>query len=143
MRVVVEKIGNRIHCRSPFEYKDKCKSVPGANWNKTSKCWTYALDLEVCRMLREAFGDELEIGPELWSWSANEVSRERAATTMLRASGVSYDEKSVLPPTRVSEMAPKMLAGLKGKPFQVPGARFLAYARQALIADEPGMGKTI
>lgn len=143
MKVVVEKIGNRIHCRSPFEYKDKCKSVPGANWNKTSKCWTYALDLEVCRMLREAFGDELEIGPELWSWSANEVSRERAATNMLRASGVSYDEKSVLPPTRVSEMAPKMLEGLRGKPFQVPGARFLAYARQALIADEPGMGKTI
>lgn len=143
MRVVVEKIGNRIHCRSPWEYKDKCKSVPGANWNKTSRCWTYALDLEVCRMLREAFGDELEIGPELWSWSANEVSRERAATNMLRASGVSYDEKSVLPPTRVSEMAPKMLEGLKGKPFQVPGARFLAYAKQALIADEPGMGKTI
>jgi SNF2 family DNA or RNA helicase len=143
VKVVVEKIGNRIHCRSPFEYKDKCKSVPGARWSPSSRCWTYALDLEVCRMLREAFGNELDIGPELFSWAANEVSRERAATNMLRASGVSYDEKSVLPPTRVREMAPKMLAGLKGKPFQVPGARFLAYARQALIADEPGMGKTI
>lgn len=143
MQVVVEKIGNRIHARSPFEYKDRCKRVPGARWNKTAKTWTYALDLEVCRMLREEFGDELSIGPELWSWSANEVSRERAATNMLRAAGVSYDKKSVLPPTRVRELAPEMLKGLKGRPFQVPGARFLAYARQALIADEPGMGKTI
>lgn len=143
MQVVVEKIGNRIHARSPFEYKDRCKRVSGARWNKTAKSWTYALDLEVCRMLREEFGEELVIGPELYSWAANEVSRERAATNMLRASGVSYDEKSVLPPTRVSELAPKMLEGLRGRPFQVPGARFLAYARQALIADEPGMGKTI
>lgn len=142
MQVVVEKIGNRIHCRSPFEYKDRCKAVPGHRWNKTSRCWTYALDLEVCRMLREEFGDELVIGPELYSWAANEVSRERAATNMLRSS-VGYDEESVSPPTRVSEMAPKMLEGLRGRPFQVPGARFLAYARQALIADEPGMGKTI
>lgn len=143
MQVVVEKIGNRIHLRSPFEYKDRAKSISGASWNKTAKTWTYALDLEVCRMMREEFGDELTIGPELYSWAANEVSRERAATNMLRASGVDYDEKSLVPPTRVRELAPKMLEGLRGRPFQVPGARFLAYARQALIADEPGMGKTI
>jgi SNF2 family DNA or RNA helicase len=143
VRVVVEKIGNRVHVRSPFEYKDRVKAIGGGRWNPTAKSWTFAVDLEVCRLLREEFKDELEIGPELWSWAANQVSRERAATTMLRASGVKYDEKSVSPPTRVRELAPKMLAGLKGKPFQVPGARFLAYARQALIADEPGMGKTI
>jgi SNF2 family DNA or RNA helicase len=143
MQVYVEKIGNRIHLRSPFEYKDRAKSIGGANWNKTAKTWTYALDLEVCRMLREEFGDELVIGEELWSWSANEVSRERAATNMLRANNIDYKGKSVLPPTRVSELAPKMLAGLMGRPFQIPGARFLAYAKQALIADEPGMGKTI
>lgn len=143
MKVVAERIGNRIHIRSPFEYKDRCKALPGARWSKTSKSWTVACDLEVCRMIREEFGEELEIGPELWSWAANEVSRERAATNMLRSAGVSYDEKSVVPPTRVRQLAPKMLWGLRGKPYQVPGARFLAYARQALIADEPGMGKTI
>lgn len=143
MKVVVEKIGNRIHLRSPFEYKDRAKGLPGARWSKTSKSWTYACDLEICRMMREEFGQELEIGPELFAWAQIEVSRERAATNMLRAAGVSYDEKSVVPPTRVRQLAPKLLAGLKGRPYQVPGARFLAYARTALIADEPGMGKTI
>lgn len=143
MKVVVEKIGNRIHLRSPFEYKDRAKALPGARWSKTSKSWTYACDLEICRMFRDEFGDELEIGPELFAWAQLEVSRERAATSMLRAAGVSYDAKSVVPPTRVRRLAPKMLEGLRGKPYQVPGARFLAYARNALIADEPGMGKTI
>jgi len=94
-------------------------------------------------MMRDEFGEELEIGPELWSWAANEVSRERAATNMLRATGIDYTAKSVVPPTRVSRFAPKLLEGLMGRPYQVPGARFLAYARTALIADEPGMGKTI
>lgn len=143
MKVVVEKIGNRIHLRSPFEYKDRAKKLPGARWSKTSKSWTYACDLEICRMMRDEFREELDIGPELFAWAQNEVSRERAATNMLRSAGVSYDAKSVVIPTRVGKQAPKMAWGLRGKPFQVPGARFLAYARQALIADEPGMGKTI
>lgn len=94
-------------------------------------------------MMRDEFGAELEIGPELYAWAQNEVSRERAATNMLRATGVSYDAKSVVVPTRVREQTPKIAWGFEGKPYQVPGARFLAYARQALIADEPGMGKTI
>jgi len=142
--VVVEKIGNRIYLRTPWApgMPERCKSVPGARWNKTAKAWTYACDLEVCRMLREEFKDDLQIGPELTSWARNEVSRERAATNMLRASGMEYDEKSVSLPTRV-RTAPRMAKALEGRPFQVPGARFLAYARQALIADEPGMGKTI
>lgn len=143
MKVVVEKIGNRIHLRSPFEYKDRAKGLPGARWSKSSKSWTYACDLEICRMMREEFREELEIGPELFAWAQNEVSRERAATTMLRATGVSYDAKSVVVPTRVERLTPKIAWGFRGKPYQVPGARFLAYARQALIADEPGMGKTI
>jgi SNF2 family DNA or RNA helicase len=143
VKVVVEKIGNRIHLRSPFEYKDRAKGLPGARWSKSSKSWTYACDLEICRMMREEFREELEIGPELFAWAQNEVSRERAATTMLRATGVSYDAKSVVVPTRVERLTPKIAWGFRGKPYQVPGARFLAYARQALIADEPGMGKTI
>jgi SNF2 family DNA or RNA helicase len=143
VKVVVEKIGNRIHLRSPFEYKDRAKKLPGARWSKTSKSWTYACDLEICRMMRDEFAAELEIGPELFAWAQNEVSRERAATTMLRAAGVSYDAKSVVVPTRVERLTPKIAWGFRGKPYQVPGARFLAYARQALIADEPGMGKTI
>lgn len=144
MAVVVEKIGNRIYLRSPWApgMPEKCKSVPGARWNKTAKSWTYACDLEVCRALRAVFPD-LQIGPELEAWARAEVSRERAATNMLRASSVTYDEKSLSLPTRVREHTPKIAEAMRGRGYQVPGARFLAYARTALIADEPGMGKTI
>lgn len=145
MAIVVEKVGRRIYLQSPWEVgmPDRCKRVSGARWSKIAKAWTYACDLEVCRMLREEFGDELEIGPELTQWAGDEVSRERAATTMLRASTKKLDGKAMILPTRVSDFAVAMAEGLRGKPFQIPGARFLAYAKQALIADEPGMGKTI
>lgn len=145
MSVYVEKVGRRIYLRSPWSpgMPERCKRIPGARWAPKAKSWTYACDLEVCRALREEFKDDLQIGPELTQWARNEVSRERAATTMLRAASVDYGKKSVSVPTRVRELAPKIAKGLEGRPFQVPGARFLAYARTALIADEPGMGKTI
>jgi SNF2 family DNA or RNA helicase len=145
VKVVVEKVGRRIYLRSPWApgMPERCKSISGARWSPSAKAWTYPADLEVCRMLREEFKEDLQIGPELTQWAKDEVARERAATTMLRSS-VSIDEqKAVSLPTRVRELTPEIARAMGNRPYQVPGARFLAYARTALIADEPGMGKTI
>lgn len=34
-------LDGKIHAKTPFKLKDICKSVPGARWNPTAKCWTW------------------------------------------------------------------------------------------------------
>lgn len=144
MAVVAEKVGKRIYLRAPWEpgIKERCKSVSGARWSKTARSWTYPLDLEVCRMLREEFRDALQIGPELWSWSSAEVAREKEVTELLpTAKGDAY--KSFEIPTRVGATSEIMSKALSSRPYQVPGVKYLASARTAMLADQPGLGKTV
>jgi SNF2 family DNA or RNA helicase len=143
-RVKIEKVGKRIYLRSPWEpgMPDRCKSISGARWSPKSKAWTYALDLEVCRMLREEFGDELQIGSELWDWASRERARERALSDMLRTLKENPMDHLEIP-TRVGETSEILSEALRSRPYQIPGARYLARARTALLADQPGLGKTI
>jgi SNF2 family DNA or RNA helicase len=93
-------------------------------------------------MLRDEFGAELEIGKELWDWAANEVAREKKVTDLLpTAKGDAY--KSFEIPTRVGHSSEIMSKALSSRPYQVPGVNYLAGARTAMLADQPGLGKTI
>lgn len=144
MAVVAERVGRRIYLRAPWEpgIKDRCKSISGARWSPKAKAWTYPLDLEVCRMLREEFRTDLIIGQELWQWSATEVAREKEVTDLLpTAKGDAY--KSFEIPTRVGATSEILSKALESRPYQVPGVKYLASAKTALLADQPGLGKTV
>ena len=141
MKVTAERHGNRIHVASPFKYKDKAKGIIGARWSPKDRVWTYPLDLETCRRLRDAFGKELDIGPALWSWASEEKRKEMNLTALTDISKIDVLEVVDLP--RVRAEAPTMWAAMQGRPYQPVAAKYMAEATRCLNADQPGVGKTI
>jgi SNF2 family DNA or RNA helicase len=136
MKIQATVVGNRIHVRSPGIYiKALSKSIPGANWSKTSRAWTLPLSMDSCRALREYCGASLEILPPLWLWAREAVTREQTLGDLgRRLSGVEL--------RRVPEY-PAMAKAMANRPYQAAAARFVAEGRSVLIADTPGLGKTL
>jgi SNF2 family DNA or RNA helicase len=141
MPVKAEIVGDRIHLESPFKYKDRAKSVLGARWSKDARRWTYPLDMETCRRLRDAFGSELVIGQHLWGWATEQKAKEQAAVAMLDISKI--DLTTVVDLDRVPTVAPTMWAAMQDRPYQPVAVKYMAGMLRCLNADQPGIGKTI
>lgn len=45
----------RIVCRTRYEHRNRCKSVPGARWDAKSKAWTYPVSPAIAESLSSAF----------------------------------------------------------------------------------------
>lgn len=141
MQVVADKVGNRIYLRTPFEYRERCKSILGARWSPKARAWTYPLDLETCRLMREAFGSELTLGEELHQWGWNERNREDSLNNLSGVQDIDVMAQVELP--TVAQEAPFMWAAMLDRPYQPVASLYMATARQCLNGDEPGLGKTI
>lgn len=133
----ISQNGQRIYVTSnePISLKGV---VPGANFNKGRSggaYWSLPLSLAACRILREHFGDRLEIGPGLWEWARAEVARSQK----LRRLADSSDAELL----RVPEVAPRLAKAMASRTYQRVGARFIAEGRNVLVADQPGLGKTL
>ena len=117
--------GKSILIDAEWRYKELCKSIPGAAWSAKDQVWRAPLGWATCLALRSTFRDDLEIGPRLGEWASNERAARIDPANALRdletlESGVNEDLF----------------------PHQRAGVEFLATARRALLADEPGLGKT-
>lgn len=113
-----------IILQAPFRYKELCKSIPGATWKQKLDHWELPLSWSGCLALRSTFRSDLEIGPRLSEWANNELTDRINPANALR--------EAVEFPTGYEDLFPHQRAGVE----------FLATARQALLADEPGLGKT-
>jgi SNF2 family DNA or RNA helicase len=136
--ISVEREGGRIILRSPYSDRnlEAAKSVPGANFRKVDRVWTYPLSLDHCRALRRAFGRSLQVGSELSAWARAEVSREEELIDLgKRLDGVQL--------VRLPEIAPRTWAAIASRLYQAVGARFVVSGRSVLVADTPGLGKTL
>lgn len=136
--VDVEKVGKRIHARIPYDNGAgpvEAKAIQGARWSKSAKVWTYPLDPTTCRDLREQFGSRLRIGSLLADWYRAAAIAEQQQLELRAATD------AVL--KRVPEIAPALDAAMKNRTYQRVAARFIAEGRNVLIADEPGLGKTL
>ena len=141
MRIIAEKVGTRIYITSPYAAKDRIKSIVGARWAKAARAWTFPLDLEICRLLREEFQNDLEIGPELWQWAAAERAQEASLTSMTDVKDIDVMKTVVLPDIR--DNAPTMWEAMLNRPYQPVASLYMAKARTCLNGDQPGIGKTI
>src|SRR5688500_7809884 len=139
--VQIHKVGDRIHASIPYRNGQgtiEAKRVPGARPKYDGKkfiAWTYPLSTATCRQLRAEFGERLAIGTELAEWARVALAAE-ARQLALR----SADDAEL---TRVGAVAPKLAIAMGARKFQRVGARFIADGRTVLIADEPGLGKTL
>lgn len=142
MKITVEKVGKRIYLRSPWAagLPERCKSL-GGRWSPKSKSWTYPLDLEMCRKFREEFGTDLVIGLELWAWAESERVREQQLKIVGDVRDM--DAMAMMDLPRVRELAPGMWEAMTNRPYQPVASLYCAEARQSLLADQPGVGKTI
>ena len=124
MAVYVELDGDHIVIQAEWRLKEICRSLPGAKWDSNKNFWRIPVSWTGCLALRSTFRDQLEIGPNLAAWATNEKSSRIEPCNTLRE-------------VEILEAGDEDLF-----PHQRAGVEFLSKARRALLADEPGLGKT-
>lgn len=116
--------------------RDRMKMhTDGSRWRAGDKCWSLPATVDNCHGLRKAFGDGLQIKRPLADWYRQAAAERGAAEAGVAAADA---ELYVLP-----EAAPRLFATLR--PDQRAGVRVIAdsYRGSLLIADKPGLGKTM
>ena len=125
IRVEMNEQQSHINIFAEYRYKEVCKALPGASWDVKLKIWRVPVSWGGCLALRSTFKDALEIGPLLDQWAKNELAERVGPANALRVLET-YDD-----PDNEDLF-----------PHQKAGVAYLAAAKQALLADEPGLGKT-
>jgi SNF2 family DNA or RNA helicase len=122
--VELDASSSKILINAEWRYKELCKSIPGAKWDPKENYWHLPLSWSGCLALRSTFKSNLEIGPNLTQWAMNEKTNRIDPANFLR------------------EVTEQMDGDQDLFPHQRAGVNFLSTARRALLADEPGLGKT-
>jgi SWI/SNF-related matrix-associated actin-dependent regulator 1 of chromatin subfamily A len=122
--VFVELENDHIIINAEWRLKEVCRALPGSKWDSDRNVWRIPVSWTGCLSLRSTFGQQLEIGPKLSQWAKEEKASRIDPSNLLREIEVSEDGDEDL------------------FPHQRAGVEFLSTARRALLADEPGLGKT-
>ena len=93
------------------------------------------LSLTNCRELRRLFGDRLEISEGLNNWAFDEIDRLGAIENFSSA-----DSDAELDPRVAADMP---LVARAVHAYQRAGIAFVTHTKRALLADQPGLGKTL
>ena len=121
--VDIDNGGEHILINAEWRLKELCKSLPGASWSPSDQVWRVPLSWTTCLALRSTFRNDLVIGPALSEWAANEVTTRVNPSNAFRELETFEGDEILFPHQRA-------------------GVEFLATAKRALLADEPGLGKT-
>jgi SNF2 family DNA or RNA helicase len=128
MAVTVElnETGSHINIFADWRFKELCKSVPGSSYDAKTSTWRVQTSWATCLALRSTFKNDLVIGERLQAWAIEERANRIDPSNSLR------DLEELPDGEGDSDLFPHQRAGVK----------FLTTARRALLADEPGLGKT-
>jgi len=126
INIELDNDGKHIIIEAEWRYKELCKSLPGASYDSKTSHWRMPVSWSACLALRATFREDLIIGPALSAWAVNEKTNRIEPSMILR-------DLEILPDGEGDEDL---------FPHQRAGVKFLATARRALLADEPGLGKT-
>jgi SNF2 family DNA or RNA helicase len=100
--------------------------MPGSKYDASTQTWKVPLSWASCLALRSTFKTDLVIGDNLSAWASEElVNRINPSNA--------YRDLEQLPDGEGDEDL---------FPHQRAGVKFLTTAKRALLADEPGLGKT-
>lgn len=134
MTIRLGKKGRRVTIHSAEPLAGLKTAVPGA-YQSTAGYWTVPLNLESLKLLRLKYGGRLQPSNELRRW-ARGVAESRKYMAGVASS---KDAKLEILP----RAAPKLAKAMRKRPYQRVGARFIADSHAALVADDPGLGKTL
>lgn len=134
--------GGKVELAFDYSPRDvqRAKAIGGGRWNPERKVWTYALDLGVCKRIRQQFGDRLRISAELSTWAREEAASRAKLTELATA----VDAELV----NVPRYAPRIADAMNARTYQRVGAAFGARMMTGesggfALLDQPGLGKTI
>ena len=119
----IDPTAQKITIEAEWRWKELCKSLPGSAWDNTDRVWRVPLSWSSCLALRSTFREDLVIGPALTEWATREKTSRIDPAMALRELESAEGSEDLFPHQRA-------------------GVAFLATARRALLADEPGLGKT-
>jgi SNF2 family DNA or RNA helicase len=126
INVELDDAGKYIIIDADWRFKELCKSLPGSTYDAKTQMWKVVVSWATCLALRSTFKDQLVLGDRLTAWAANERSTRVDPANALRD----------------LEFLPEGEGDQDLFPHQRAGVKFLTTARRALLADEPGLGKT-
>lgn len=124
--VELDESGSNIMITADWRFKELCKSIPGSGYDSKTQLWKIPVSWTACLALRSTFRDDLVVGPRLSEWATKERATRIDPATQLRE----------------LEQLPDGEGDQDLFPHQRAGVKFLATAKRALLADEPGLGKT-
>jgi SNF2 family DNA or RNA helicase len=110
--------------------KPLCQSIPGKYWSVKLAKWSYPVSWPAYAVIWDTFGDRLKLGDKLsaWTWG-----RKAKIDQVLALRDLMEPAQPYFP---INDHDEKLY------PFQIPGSDFLVMAREALLGDEMGSGKT-
>ena len=126
VNVELAQDGERIVISADWRFKELCKSLPGSSYDGPTQSWSVPASWSSCLALRSTFKSDLELGESLKQW-AGELK-------------INFVEPAMA--LRDVEHLPDGEGDADLFPHQRAGVKFLATAKRALLADEPGLGKT-
>lgn len=128
-----------VDCYDPDVNADLKAELPGPpRWRGDKERWEFPLNWDSClgaRRVADKHGADLEMTSGLHYWAGIEKARRKTIPD------VQTMELVDLP--RVKAEAPTLWAAMQTRPFQTVGAAYAARNRSCLIADQPGLGKTL
>lgn len=122
--VEIDSTGEHILINAEWRFKELCKSLPGSAWSSTENVWRVPLSWTSCLALRSTFKDDLVLGDNLVAWANQQLESRINPSMELRDLETADGDEALFPHQRA-------------------GVKFLATARRALLADEPGLGKAL
>ena len=121
--VDIDESGKHIKIDAEYRYKELCKGIPGASWDQKGSVWRVPLSWSSCLNLRAQFKEDLIIEDNLNQWALDLINNQINPSLALRDLETADGDEDLFPHQRA-------------------GVQFLKTAKRALLADEPGLGKT-
>jgi SNF2 family DNA or RNA helicase len=130
--LIVERAGGSIRLSGSLDRGTHLRADKIAGVHFTGNAWDYPLTLSTCRALRAEFGRSLSIGPVLREWARAEIEKTEV-----------LGELALMKDAQLFNVAQRVNDAMETRSYQRVAAAFIADAGCCLIADQPGLGKTI
>lgn len=121
---------DKIVVTTQWNERELIKQVPSARWDPTEKHWSLNLTWTACVQLRGVFGAMLTVGDALTAWAWKQKTRVDFLMSLRGA-------------LDLDKFGGELVTDDALYPFQAVGATFIRLAREALLGDEMGTGKTV
>lgn len=141
----IRRSGSKIEAKIPWSDGQgpiEAKKIKGYRYNRDNRTWFYPLKWESAVGLRKAaiaLGVELKMTDGIRKWGHEEKARLKREESRGSRTAKTVDDHDWL----LEKSHPEIFSAISARPFQREGILFGLDKRRMLLADDPGLGKTL